>query len=123
MMDDFAALQSKVLAGISEDLSLSKLTVEQSYFLLSVLKEAKSGAELRSTMKMLARDYSVLKNLLLNERDLGRAAATQNVTDILSRIIKSDPELAKKIMADPSVNNLSLSDIENKFPEIKKYLN
>jgi len=118
----YITLQNQVKNQLADFLERGKMKVEEVMAILYLFSFTQTVEELQAFILLFADSFPVLNNLAVQEEVSRKQAFDQQLAMLVQNVLKKDPQLAAHIGKEVSKKGITMEQILQKYPEVKKYM-
>jgi len=118
----YITLQNQVKNQLADFLERGKMKVEEVMAILYLFSFTQTVEELQAFILLFADSFPVLNNLAVQEEVSRKQAFDQQLAMLVQNVLKEDPQLAAHIGKEVSKKGITMEQILQKYPEVKKYM-
>ncbi len=100
----------------------NRLSTDELYITVSMLKEAENELESEVIMAGLGEVYPVFKDFLIYEEGTAQISFEQEIKEIFPALIKANPLLATQVIKASQEAGMTKSKLIERFPEMSAHL-
>lgn len=115
-------LREKVHEQMGKDLREGRLDPIEMQSINLLLANIEDDNELGTVIKVMSDRFPTFLAVLKADQEEVQEAAELDIQAIVSRMIKDDPVKANELASFAMDENVTLEELEAKFPSIKKYV-
>jgi hypothetical protein len=118
----YITLQNQVKNQLADFLERGKMKVEEVMAILYLFSFTQTVEELQAFILLFSDSFPVLNNLAVQEEVSRKQAFDQQLAMLVQNVLKKDPQLAAHIGKEVSKKGITMEQILQKYPEVKKYM-